>query len=361
MGGLFFYLLLFEACDKKDDLFRISGKTMGTQYHITVVNSFSGLKFPPASLHNEIDLLLDQINQQMSTFINNSEVSRFNRYTEKSWFPVSSDLAFVVRSSLDVSKQTSGAFDITLAPLIDLWGFGAKPRIDFPQDKEIDEALASIGYELLEVRLDPAALRKSILKLRIDLSAVAKGFAVDKISDFLSLNGYKNYLIEIGGEIRTQGKNVSGLPWRIGIEHPDKLQEHAKEYLLVSNLSLATSGDYRNYFIKKGIRYSHTLNPRTGKPVTHNLASVTVLHDSAMMADAYATALSVMGEKEGKVFVEGKARKIRVNMITRKKFGFNNWQNIDEIKIPQSSKDCDIDGIKSTGNSKKWGGCIYLD
>jgi len=356
-------LLLFVlgACEKKKADFNINGKTMGTQYHITIVGSLAGSKFSHTSLQSEIDLLLNKINQQMSTYITDSEISQFNQFTEKQWFPVSSDLAFVVLSSLEVSKQTSGAFDITLAPLIDLWGFGATEQLNFPQNEEIDEALKDVGYTLLEVSLDPAALRKSKPKLRIDLSAIAKGYAVDKVSDFLTLNGYKNYLVEIGGEIRAQGKSASGFPWRIGIEMPDRFDGKVKEHLLVSNISLATSGDYRNYFMNKGIRYSHTLDPRTGKPVTHNLASVTVLHNSAMMADAYATALSVMGEEKGKRFVEDQARKMRVNMITRKKLGFTHWQNIDEIKIPQSSNNCEVDGIKMNKNSKKWGGCIYLD
>lgn len=332
---------------------------MGTKYQITVVGSLAGSKFSQSSLQYEIDLLLNKINQQMSTYIADSEISQFNQFTEKKWFPVSSNLAFVVLSSQEVSKQTSGAFDITLAPLIDLWGFGVKERFDFPQDEEIDEALKNIGYRLLEVRLEPAALRKANPKLRIDLSAIAKGFAVDEVSEFIKLNGYKNYLIEIGGEIRAQGRNTSGLPWRIGIESPDTYQ--VKEHLKISNVSLATSGDYRNYFMEKGVRYSHTLDPRTGKPVIHNLASVTVLHDSAMMADAYATALSVMGEEKGKHFVKGQARQIRVNFITRQKLGFNNWQNIDEIKILLSSKDCDVEDIKLNESSKKWGGCIYLD
>lgn len=322
---------------------------MGTQYHVTVVSS---TPTDPADipLRDDIDLLLQKINQQMSTYIDNSELSLFNQYQETDWFPVSKELANVVSAAQAVSKQTSGLFDVTVSPLIDLWGFGTESKLNLPTDAEINNALKAVGFESLEVRLSPPALRKLKKVLRVDLSAIAKGFAVDEVSTLLSARHFDNYLVEIGGEIRVKGFNSLGKPWRIGIETPNDVQQKVKEYLLLSDISLATSGDYRNYFMAKGRRYSHTINPTTGKPITHNLASVTVLHQSAMLADAYATALSVMGENKGKRFIAQEPHKLHVNLIMREKEIFEYWQNINEVKIPSTDKKC-----------KKWGGCIYLD
>ena len=323
---------------------------MGTQYHVTVIIPDASAISDPSSLQQDIDLLLSQINQQMSTYIANSELSLFNQYQDTQWFPVSADLVKVVSAAQTVSKQTAGLFDVTVSPLIDLWGFGAKPQIDLPTDAEIHKALEDVGYQSLEVRQSPPALRKLKKALRVDLSAIAKGFAVDKVSELLSAKLYDNYLVEIGGEIRVKGFNALGEPWRIMIEAPNSSKQKVKEYLLLSDISLATSGDYRNYFMHKGRRYSHTIDPTTGEPITHNLASVTVLHQSSMMADAYATALTVMGKDQAIRFVRQEPHKLNVNMITREVETIKNWQNINEVKIPRVSKKC-----------KNWGGCIYLD
>lgn len=322
---------------------------MGTQYHITVVTQSAGIQVLSSILKHDVDSLLTKINQQMSTYIPHSEISQFNRYDKTEWFTVSKELAFVVSAARSVSEQTLGAFDVTVAPLVDLWGFGVSPQLTMPTDNEIQYALKNIGYQLLEARKKPPALRKLNKKLQLDLSAIAKGFAVDKVSELLKEKGYANFLVEIGGEIRNLGKNETGEPWRIGIETPD-MKKDLRKTLLLSNNSLATSGDYRNYFIKDGIRYSHTLNPVTGKPITHKLASVTVLHKSAMLADAYATALLVMGEEKGRRFIGQQENKLRVNLIIKNKDTFQSWQNIDGIKIPQTQEKC-----------KKWGGCVYFD
>jgi len=186
-----------------------------------------------------------------------------------------------------------------------------------------------IGYEKIIIKNNPPAIRKTDALTQIDLSAIAKGFAVDKISRHLNLKGFNNHLVEIGGEISTSGNNKSGKDWRIIIEKPDNNEKGTKQTLELSNLSVATSGDYRNYFIKKGKRYSHTLNPKTGNPVSHKLASVTVLEQSATMADAYATALLVMGEEPAKIFAQ--KHNIKIYMFIRNEDGsYRNWNNIDE-------------------------------
>jgi thiamine biosynthesis lipoprotein len=344
---IFSLLLLFTACSDTDlqATIKLQGSTMGTQYHITLVRPNNTNN---SELKKQVDDLLVEINQQMSTYIPSSEISQFNQTKQQDWFPVSSDFAHVVSSAQDVSKRTDGAFDITVAPLIDLWGFGAKERLVTPSDLQVVNTLQNTGYQLLEVRLSPPALRKQNSELRIDLSAIAKGFAVDKIAKLLDQKGYIDYLVEIGGEIRNRGFNQKGKPWQIGIETPDHEDWRVNKTLLSSNLAVATSGDYRNFFIKEGVRYSHTINPVAGKPVTNSLASITILHKSTMMADAYATAFMVMGDEKGKAFA--KANGLRVNMISRKASGYQNWQNIDELRMPQS-----------LGKCQKRDGCVYFE
>ena len=368
------FLVFFTACSKPDSksVIKFQGSTMGTQYHIVIVpekNQNDNINESTIELQKQVDALLLEINQQMSTYISDSEISKFNRYQQLDWFPVSKDLARVVSSAQAVSKITQGAFDITIAPLIDLWGFGSKVQLATPTDEQIKNALQKSGYQRLEVRNESPALRKRNNALRIDLSAIAKGFAVDTIAEFLNQNQYNDYLVEIGGELRNRGFNPKGKPWKIGIQSPENEAMHIKHRLLTSNLAIATSGDYRNYFIKDGVRYSHTINPVTGKPVAHNLASISVLHESAMMADAYATALMVLGDEKGKAFA--KKHQLRVNMVTRGAQNNQHWQNIDDIKIPQSLQKCESSASETTSkhsdddpkgeyNEPKLG-CVYLE
>ena len=347
---LFLFLILSPliSCQSSEKIVKLHGSTMGTQYHITLIRSESTNSIPTSKIKKQIKSLLSNINQQMSTYISDSEISKFNKYQQSDWFPVSIDFADVVLASKKVSKLSQGAFDITISPLIDLWGFGNKTQVEIPTDKQIQTTFRYIGYQLLEVRRTPPALRKLNKNLRIDLSAIAKGFAIDKITTYLNQIGFNNTLVEIGGEIRTQGFNARGKPWRIGIESPNNNDAKVNNSLITSNISMATSGDYRNYFVKNNRRYSHTIKPKTGKPVNHHLASVTVLDESAMIADAYATALMVLGEEKGRTFII--QNKLHANMIFRKKSKYKVWQNIDNIKIPQSKQRC-----------VKVSGCIYLE
>jgi len=339
-------LLFFTSCTKAPSRVLITGKTMGTQYHITLASLPDKLNV--ATIKSEIKDLLKKINQQMSTYIADSEISRFNQYSKTDWFPVSEDLTFVVSAAQHVSQQTQGAFDITVAPLVDLWGFGTKTIFKIPNDTQINTILNNVGYQQLNVSINPPALQKKNKHLRIDLSAIAKGFAVDKVAELLEIKGIKNYLVEIGGEIHIHGMSKPNTPWQVGIESPNSNGSKTKQGLLLSNIALATSGNYRNYFIKDGTRYSHTINPLTGRPITHNLASITVLHQSSMMADAYATALTVMGDDKGKIFA--KKLPLYVNMMIKQGDNVSNWQNIDPIKTPKTAEKC-----------KKQGGCVYLN
>jgi len=281
---------------------KINGHTMGTTYSIKVVATETDadkLNAVGPNLKSGIDALLKAVNQQMSTYIKDSEISRFNNYKDSEWFDVSPDTAYVFDEALRISRISGGAFDITVGPLIDLWGFGAaENERTIPKDEEITALLTSVGFQKLSVRLSSPALKKENPELHCSLSAIAKGFGVDKTAIFLESQGYNNYMVEIGGEIRTGGGKPKNEPWRVAVAAPDGTSRFQKVMPLQS-IAMATSGDYHNYFEKDGVRYSHTIDPVTGRPITHTLVSVTVLHDSCMTADALATAINVLGPEKG--------------------------------------------------------------
>lgn len=276
----------------------LSGPTMGTRYMIKLVGLPRGVS--AESLAKEVDERLHLINQQMSTYVDDSEISLFNRAAAGTWFDVSRDTASVVQVAQATSEKTEGAFDITVGPLVDLWHFGPnRGEQSLPSDEQIVAKLERVGYSKLAVRSDPPALMKTVDKLRLDLSAIAKGYAVDAVAELLERHGISSYMVEIGGEIRVSGSRPGGNGWRIGIESPKSDKRKIKRVVELKNVAMATSGDYRNFFEVDGKRYSHTINPANGRPVEHNLASVTVLEQDCMTADALATALLVLGPDRG--------------------------------------------------------------
>ena len=238
-----------------------------------------------------METALDSINASMSTYQVDSAISLFNRSRSTDWHPVPKNLADVVNAALQLSQLTNGAFDATVSPLVRLWGFGSGAQVDAnPSVSEVADALGFTGYSKLQVRLSPPALMKQVPELEVDLSAIAKGYAVDTIADMLHTRGHQNYLVEIGGELRVSGRNEAGKPWAIGVESPDADSPVQKLGLLQGGI--ATSGDYRNFRVQSGKRYSHIIDPRSGVPVSHHLASVTVIHNNAMLADGWSTAVS---------------------------------------------------------------------
>ncbi len=304
MLGFLCLTSLVSGCDfgAQDDLHKtqLSGRTMGTSYHITLFNNKPISNSNELRLGKEISGLLQVINLRMSTYRVDSQISQFNNNASLDWFPVASDFLAVVKAAQKISKQTNGAFDITVAPLVEAWGFAKVSKTKIPSTKQLELMKKAIGYKKLLFRNTPPALKKSNKSLQIDLSAIAKGFAVDKISEYLISQDYKNFMVEIGGEVRVKGLAADAKQWRIIIRNPKLDDPNIKQKtLLLSDKAVATSGNYLNYFIKNKIRYSHILDPTTLQPKTQKAMSVTVLHDSAMMADAYATALMVLGEKEG--------------------------------------------------------------
>lgn len=276
----------------------LSGNTMGTTY--TVKINSDDAEIQKNTLLTAINQRLDDINQQMSTYIDTSSISLFNQAMTTDWIDIPLETYTVIKEALRIHQLSHHSFDITISPLVNLWGFGTQPQKNIiPHQTAIQKALDNIGSEHINIRSNPYAIKKNKAQISIDLSAIAKGFAVDLIADLLDEMKFTNYLVEIGGEIKSKGINPNGDIWHIGIEQPINDQRSVQISINLNNMGMATSGDYRNYFEKNGTRYSHTIDPTTGKPITHNLASVTVLHPSTMTADAMATALLVLGLEDG--------------------------------------------------------------
>jgi thiamine biosynthesis lipoprotein len=304
-SSLWLLFLFINACQPDLPEYTWRGNTMGTTYQVKV----TGVDLEESlykKLHEKMTSALIEVNRQMSTYDPESEISLFNSFKSTAPYRVSADFVDVLRTAIEVFQKSNGSFDITVGPLVELWGFGAAERRQLPSDQEIQKIMSYVGSQNLQVISD-SIIKKDIPELRIDLSAIAKGYGVDVLAKILSQQKFDNFLVEIGGEVVTQGINAKRELWKVGIDRPDfaNLPGHNIVRVLgISNVAVATSGDYRNYFEFDGKIYSHTINPATGKPVRHKLASVTVIAQDCMMADALATAVMVMGPVEGLKFVE---------------------------------------------------------
>ena len=281
---------------------KLTGFTMGTSYHITVVPG--DVVVTPMDLQQKVDALLVTLNQSMSTYIEDSELSALNKAPVGEAVSVSPELFDVLLLSSQVSWRSGGAFDITVGPLVNIWGFGPSKAVDEPpQDTAVVAQLENVGYENVSLNLANNTVTKK-KAVTLDLSAVAKGFAVDQVAQLLAGEKLRHFMVEIGGELWLSGFNPDGKSWRIAIEQPDSLPGTVYKAIAVSDKGVATSGDYRNYFVKDGKRFSHTIDPRTGYPINHSLASVTVVADTTAEADALATAINVMGAEAGMKLAE---------------------------------------------------------
>jgi len=281
----------------------LSGGAMGTTFSIKLVSAPDTLDL--GAMRKDVEQTLAVIEQQMSTYIADSELSLFNAQRSADWFGVSADLCVVVAEALTLSAATNGAFDITVGPLVNLWGFGPQGQVTAPPDADsITALLLAVGRDSLHTDCSVPALRKDLPDIYVDLSAFAKGYGVDRLADLLDAAAVENYLVEIGGELRVRGKNQAGERWGIAIESPSPAGRSVRSVVKLSDAAVATSGDYRNFFEHDGRMYSHTIDPRSGYPVSHDAASVTVVADTAGLADAMATALLVMGPDDGIAFAE---------------------------------------------------------
>ncbi len=288
------YVFTIAACNPVPAVVQFAGSTMGTTYTIKF--------FPPSTqisqetIQKDIDNLLATINQQMSTYDPNSELSRFNQNQTTDWVEISHGLLVVMQEAQRISQLTDGAFDVTVGPLVNVWGFGPQMTGEqLPREDDLQATKTRVGYHKIELRDYPTAMRKTQPDVYIDLSAIAKGYAVDKIAHYLDVLKIKNYLVEIGGELRGRGHNPKGERWAVAIEKPQPQQRAIQRIVRITHQGVATSGNYRNFFEHDGRRYSHIINPKTGQPVYHELASATVVSPTCMEADAWATALMVLG------------------------------------------------------------------
>ena len=276
-----------------------AGETQGTTYTVKVVAQ-SVSRGQESAIRQAIGDRLARIDETMSTYRPDSEISRFNRFEEATPFQVSPELIEVFSLAIEVSEASQGAFDITVAPLVEAWGFGPdKKSRRAPTDEELATLRARVGYEKIAVDPARATLRKILPGVHCNLNAIAQGYTADKLAADLDRLGCSSYMVEVGGEIKAKGRNARGAPWRIGIEKPIATARAIQRVISLDNRALSTSGDYRNYYEKDGVRVSHTIDPKTGRPITHALASVSVIHDSCALADAYATALMVLGPDKG--------------------------------------------------------------
>jgi thiamine biosynthesis lipoprotein len=310
-------LSLLAACSRSLEPLRFEGPTMGTRYHITVP------VLPPGSdrqaLQSDIDEVLARVDMAMSTWRPDSEVSRLNALPVGEWLPISEEFHEVLRESIEIHAFSEGSFDVTVAPLLAAWGFGPRgqgPRV--PDEAELDALALRLGSSALELGSAPHRVRK-IAQREVELSAIAPGYAVDLIARRFIARGVEHFMIEVGGELRTAGRNPEGALWRIGIERPDAPPGTPQITLMLDGQSVSTSGDYREFFEVDGRRYSHTLDPRSLRPVDHGLASVTVLAPDCMRADALSTALMVLGPEQGLVLAEREG--IPVYMLIRTEGG----------------------------------------
>jgi thiamine biosynthesis lipoprotein len=291
--------LALAACgDSRLPQLELTGSAMGTTFKVVLVE-------PPKTLATDIlesDILasLNDVDVLASTWRDDSELSEFNANPSIDWVVVSATFCDVLQQAIAVSRETDGAFDVTVGPLVNLWGFGPDGQVlEPPSDAAIDAAMQSVGVDKLETDCDDNLIRKASSSLYVDLSGWAKGYAVDEIARLLDTNGLENYLVEIGGEVRVSGHNSANRKWAIAVEAPSTSERIPQAVLRVTDTSVATSGDYRNYFAYDGAHYSHTIDTRTGRPVTHDLAAVTVVNPSTAYADAMATALLVLGPEAG--------------------------------------------------------------
>jgi thiamine biosynthesis lipoprotein len=292
-------LVLLAGCERGPRPVQLDGPTMGTTYSVTVARLPKGVE--RSSIEAAVTGVLQDVDQHLSGWNASSELVRFNAAATTDWQPVSPVLFAAVEQARKVSDASGGAFDVTVGPLVRAWGFGAGATDDppAPSAATIGQLRAQVGFAKLELRATPPALRKSVAGLAIDLDGIAPGWAVDRIADRLDALGIQDYLVELGGEVKARGRSPQRRTWRVAVETPLAGERRAQAVMELHDIGVSTSGDYREYRELAGRRISHTIDPRSGMPVAHGLASVTVVHESVAEADAWATALTVLGPEEG--------------------------------------------------------------
>ncbi|MHB0776949.1 FAD:protein FMN transferase [Halomonas sp. WWR20] len=300
LGLALLLCMLLAGCQKQPQAYRFEGPVFGTGFHVTLYGSYDQERID--ALEASILAALNEVDGLMSTYKRDSELSRFNRSAVNVPFKLSPPTADVINESIAIGEMSGGAFDVTVGAAVNLWGFGPDMRPEtIPSDEEVAQALATVNFRALQ--LEGNTLTKT-QPVYVDLSGIAKGYGVDRVAQRLDAEGVTSYLVEIGGEIRTRGEKPGGEAWRIAVEKPVSNERAVQRIVELSDAAVATSGDYRNYYERDGQRFSHTVDPRTGRPVTHRLASVTIIAERCSTADALATAITVLGPEAGMKLAE---------------------------------------------------------
>lgn len=318
--SLVWFSLLITGCSRSEgpDILEFSGSTMGTWYTVKVVDLPDTTT--AEAVAKVIEVELNNVNDKMSTYKPDSELSRLNLAPVGTPFVVSADTFEVLTKSLEIWRLSQGAFDITIGPLVNLWGFGPDGRPEkVPSEQDMKAAWDRVGSDRLLLHIDDLSVEKQS-DLYLDLSAIAKGYAVDRVAEALENSGIRRYLVEVGGEIRAGNSKARDLSWQVAVEEPVTSKRQIHKIIKLNNAAMATSGDYRNYFEFEGRRYSHTIDPRDGQPINHHLVSASVILPNCADADAWATAMMVLGPEQGMAVAE--ANNLAVYMILKSDNGF---------------------------------------
>jgi thiamine biosynthesis lipoprotein len=296
----FVLIVLLSGCGSSDSLETFGGPTMGSTYSIKYVRH-AGLP-APADVRAEVEKILAEVDRQMSTYRSDSDIERFNALPANRCQAMPASILELVRVGEQLSVQSEGSYDLTVEPLLNLWGFGPQARGEkVPTAEALAEARKRVGHQHLLIDGDQLCKDAAV---EVDFNSIAAGYAVDTIAARLEAMGIRDYLAEATGELKASGRKADGSPWRIALEEPRDDRQVAERVIVVDGYGLSTSGDYRNYFEQDGQRFSHTFDARTGSPVSHNLASVTVIHPSALMADGLSTLLLILGPERGWDYAE---------------------------------------------------------
>lgn len=296
------FVSLLAGCERHPKPIQLSGGVYGTGWHLTYIPDINTP--PPEQVQASLEAAFDIVNVGMNSYDPESTISRFNRAPSGEVVEVDWDFAYVFNEARRITELTDGAYDVTVTPLLALWGFGPEGPESFPEQSAIDQALGMVGLEHLEWSPATRELSKLTPGVSLELSSIAKGYGVDLGADALDELGIDNFMLDVGGEIQLRGMSPRGDAWRIAIERPEAGDRRVQTAIALSNTGVATSGDYRNYFERAGKRYSHLIDPRTGYPIAHDLVSVTVVHGSTAVADAWATALCVVGAEKALALAE---------------------------------------------------------
>jgi FAD:protein FMN transferase len=317
-------LVLLVGCSESDrpldSPVQLEGAIFGSFYQVTLADPLT--QGEAQRLEEGIQAVLEDVDASMSLYRDDAELVAFNQSPVGEWQPLSDELIEVLAISESVAEASDGAFDVTIGGLVNLWSFGAEARPrEVPDETTLAERLAEVGPDSIEVDVGELQARR-LRDVTVDLGGVAKGHGTDRVAAYLDSQGIEHYLVNLGGDLIVRGyRDRESQPWRIGIEAPLDDRQQATHILPLENISMATSGDYRNYFEADGQRYSHTIDPRTGRPIDHRLASVTVAHPSNAWADAWATALLVLGEDEGMALA--REHDLKVMMLVRDADGWS--------------------------------------